>query len=43
VTVAPLASEKKTGKLPGQRVIQFIGTPESSEPLARSWISREVG
>ena len=29
---APAAVERKTGKSPGQRVIQFIGTPESSDP-----------
>ena len=32
-----------TGKSPGQRVIQFIGTPESSDALPRSWSSRERG
>ena len=39
----PRRESKKTGKLPGQRVIQFIGTPESSDAPARSCSSRERG
>ncbi len=43
---APSARSKKTGKSPGHRVIQFIGTPESSEAwralveLARAGVLR---
>ena len=40
---APSASETQSGKSPGQRVIQFIGTPESSGPPARSPSSRDRG
>ena len=40
---APAASSMKSGKSPAQRTIQFMGTPSSSEPLARSCSARERG
>ena len=43
VTSAPEADSKNTGNAPGHRVIQFIGTPESSDASARAWSSRERG
>jgi len=43
ISLAPSASETQIGKSPGQRVIQFIGTPDSSGPPACSPSSRERG
>ena len=42
-TGRPSAASTNSGNGPAQRIIQFIGTPSRSEPLARSSRARERG